>query len=184
MIKIDDILVEGEILNTNFACDLKKCKGACCTFPGEYGAPLKKEELPLIEDNLESAFEYLSEESIDIIKNEGFYEIKDGNLATRCIDGKDCVFVTYDGDVAKCSLEKAFYDKKSDFKKPISCHLFPIRVGDYAGKYLYFDKFKECEPAFEKGESEGIHLSESVKEALEREFGTDWTQKFIDLAKK
>lgn len=183
MIKIDNVLIDHEVLNAHFACDIAKCKGACCTFKGDYGAPVMKEEIAEIEKNLESAKKYLDERSLAIIKYEGYIDKKSDGLYTKCIDDKDCVFVFYDGDVAKCAIEKAYHNGESDFRKPVSCHLYPLRVGDFGGDYIYYDKIKECKPGRLNGREKGIHLVDSVKEALTRRFGEKWTEEFIHQVK-
>ncbi len=182
MYKIDEILIDEDVLTSYFSCDLRKCEGACCTFPGEYGAPLKDEEIEEINNSVEAAKEYLSERSLKILGRDGFYEGEKGKLNTVCIDKKDCVFVFYDGQIALCALEKAYFEGKSKFRKPISCHLFPIRVGNYNSKYIYYERIEECDPAIEKGCRERIKLADSLKEALERAYGDEWTEKFITLS--
>lgn len=183
MILIDKILINEEVISTKFSCDLKKCKGACCTFRSQYGAPLKDEEIPLIEEHLATAMEYLDKRSKNIIKNKGFYEGVPGDYSTLCIEEKDCVFVFYDGDIAKCAFEKAYFDGKSDFRKPISCHLFPIRVGEFGGEYLFYSKFSECAPALTKGEKDNTYIYECVESALRREYGDEWYQFLDDYVK-
>ncbi|TAL67240.1 MAG: DUF3109 family protein [Bacteroidetes bacterium] len=184
MILIDNILLEEEITETSFSCDLDKCKGACCTFPGKYGAPLKDEEIDLINNNLESAKKFLSEKSIDYIDRHGFYEGNKGDYSTVCIDKKDCVFVFYKNSVAKCALEKAYFNGESNFRKPISCHLFPIRINNTGRKYLYFQNIPECKPALKKGKSEKIELVNFSREALIRAYGEDWYNKISEYSSK
>lgn len=174
MILIDKVLVSEDIITTKFHCHLSECKGACCTFKGEYGAPLLNNEIELVEASKEAAAEYLSERSIGVLKKKGFYEGKADNYSTICIEETDCVFVFYEGDIAKCALEKAYLDGKTKFRKPLSCHLFPIRVSNFGGDYLYYSKFPECDPALAHGEEQGIHIYESVKEALIRAYGEEW----------
>ncbi len=179
MYNIDEILVDETITTSYFSCDLEKCKGACCTFPGKYGAPLKDEEIPEIEKCLEAAKEYMPKRAIQVLKKEGFSKGRPGKQNTVCIDDKDCVFVYYQGNIALCALERAFIDGKTKFRKPISCHLFPIRVGDFAGKYIYYEKIDECRPAINKGKAEQAILPCYVENALVRAFGEDWTEKLI-----
>lgn len=179
MILIKNILVDEKISSTHFSCDLTKCKGACCTFPGEYGAPVLEEEVELIMKSLPSAFEYLDSRSKTIIAEKGFVEDTGNGFHTVCIDKKDCVFVYYSGDIALCSLEKAFIDGKTDFRKPVSCHLFPIRVGSFGGKYIYYEKIKECEPALVHGKKNKIIMYESVKDSLIRSFGQEWFDEYV-----
>ncbi len=174
MILIGNILVDNEITKLHFLCNTDKCKGACCTFPGEVGAPLLDSEIEVIKDVINSASEFLSERSKSIIKSEGAVQGKPGDYSTNCIDKRDCVFVYYEGDVAKCSIEKAYFSGKTNYRKPISCHLFPIRVSNFAGTYLYFSKYEECQPAFQYGEEQNTSLVEMLKDALVRAYGNEW----------
>ncbi len=184
ILQIDNILVGREIAKTKFACDLKKCKGACCTLDGEYGAPLMYEELELIENILDKVKDYLPEQHRSEIETKGFYERKDNELMTRSFSNKACVFVYYQNGIAKCGIEKAFLDGKTDFRKPISCHLFPIRISEFGGDVLRFEKFNECSPALEKGEEEGISLIDYLKESLIRKYGNNWYLKLKEITDK
>ena len=143
IIQIENILVGREIAKTKFTCDLKKCKGACCTLDSEYGAPLMFEELELIENVLDKIKDYLPEKHRSEIEANGFYERKDTGLITRSFNNKACVFVYYENDIARCGIEKAFLDGKTNFRKPISCHLFPVRISEFGGDVLRFEKFKK-----------------------------------------
>jgi len=186
MIEIDGVLIDEDVVKSNFSCDLKQCKGACCTFPGESGAPLLKDEIAEITNVLEEVKKYLSERSLKEIEEFGFYEKNDDDLSTRCIDKKDCVFVIYDNDIAKCGIEKAYFNGDIKYRKPISCHLFPIREGYYGGKYIFYERFQECIPGMRKGERENTRLLESLEEALKRAYGSRWYDKLvtkIDLSK-
>lgn len=177
MFLIDNILLDEHIVNTPFLCETTKCKGACCTVKGGQGAPLLDEEIPLLEDAIQPATKYLSARSKEAIAANGVYEGAPGEYTTRCIDDADCVFVFYEGDIAKCSIEKAYFEGRGTFRKPLSCHLFPIRVTDFHGAYLYYDKFDECAPALEHGARQNVHIPETVKEALLRAFGEEWYAK-------
>ena len=130
-VEIDEIIVNREVIKTKFTCDLEKCKGACCTMESEYGAPITKSEIEKIEKILPIVFEYLPGRHIQEIKKNGFWYEVEGQLMTRSINKRACVFVTYEGDIAKCGIEKAYRDGKVDFIKPVSCHLFPIRSRFY-----------------------------------------------------
>jgi hypothetical protein len=174
MILINNILLDEEILEARFACDLSKCKGACCTFPGKLGAPVLDEEVDAINKSIKNVWDYLPEVARQEIKKRGAVEGTPGQYSTVCINDRDCVFVYYEGDVAKCALEKAYFDGKNDFRKPVSCHLYPIRVTDFGGKYLYYSKISECKPAVEHGEKENIAMPDYLKDALTRAFGEEW----------
>lgn len=180
IISVNGIMVRNEIADTPFICDLNKCKGACCTLESKYGAPLKRDEIGKIDSILGSVMHYLPQRNIDEIEENGFYVEEDGELLTNSIDNKECVFVYRDNGIAKCSIEKAFVEGKTDFKKPISCHLFPIRISDFGGDVLRFEKFDECKPALEKGAEENVTVAEFCEEALERNYGKQW---YSDLKK-
>jgi len=184
MILIENILLEEEITETSFSCDLNKCKGACCTFPGKIGAPLQEEEINMLYDNLDNAKKFLSKKSIDYIGKHGFYEGSKYSYSTVCIDKKDCVFVYYDKNVAKCAIEKAYFEGLSSFRKPISCHLFPIRVSSSGRKYLYFQNIPECKPALKKGKSEKVQLVNFSKDALVRAYGEEWYNRILDYTEE
>jgi len=171
--------IDKNITEIHFACDLKKCKGGCCTVYGGSGAPLLAEELELIEKNLESAKKYLSERNINYIEKKGFWEVDlEGSLTTMCINSRDCVFVYYDGDIAKCAIERAYFEGESDFRKPISCHLFPIRI---RGNNLVYEEFSVCSPALEKGSEENIIMGNFLKDAIIRRFSEDFYNNLQNL---
>lgn len=178
LISIQDVQVNTEIAETPFVCDLIKCKGACCTLESSYGAPLKKEEIGKIDGILNEVLYYLPEISREEIDENGYYEEKDGELYIRSIDNKECVFVHFQNGIAKCSIEKAFNEGKTNFKKPISCHLFPIRNSNFGGDVLRYEKIDECEPALEKGASENVTIAEFCEEPLQRNFGKKWYSEF------
>jgi hypothetical protein len=182
MYQYDGILVDEELIKQNFACDLAACKGACCTFPGDFGAPLLDEELDKIRKNYNEIKSYLPQKAIEIIEEEGFFQGNKGNYTTMCINRRDCVFVYYEGKIAKCGIEKAYFDGKSDFRKPLSCHLFPVRTGNFGGKYIYYEKINECNPALIKGENENMPLLDYLKDAFIRAYGTEWYEKFIEFS--
>ncbi len=174
MILIDTILLDEQLLSTPFLCDLGKCKGACCTMKGGQGAPVLEQEVEAVQSAIAPASKYLSKRSKDAIAAHGAVEQIDGEFMTVCIDDADCVFVYYEGDVAKCAIEKAYFAEETDFRKPLSCHLFPIRIADFNGPYLYYDEFEGCEPALKHGEKHNVRIPEAVQDALVRAFGEEW----------
>ncbi|MCH7972909.1 MAG: DUF3109 family protein [Bacteroidetes bacterium] len=180
-ILIDDIVVRDEILSQKFVCDLEKCKGACCTLKSEFGAPLLKEEIPLIEENYGEVEKYLPEKHKKAINTSGFYEEKHGELMINSVDNKSCVFVYYENDIAKCSLEKAYLEGKSSFKKPVSCQLFPIRISNFGGDVLRYEKFSECNHAEKKGSNKNTYLYEFSEEPLTSKYGSKW---YLSLKEK
>lgn len=181
LITVDDILVRSEVADTHFECDLSKCKGACCTFESDYGAPLLDEEVQKIEEILPIVKEYLPKVHLAEIENKGFFDEIDDEIFTSSINNKSCVFVYYEGDIAKCSIEKAYLDGKTDFKKPISCHLFPIRISKFGGDVLRFEKFSECSPALKKGNLNKKKLIDFCRESLLRKYGNNWFNKLKEI---
>lgn len=162
-----------------FSCDLPVCRGACCTMEGGRGAPLTDEELPFIEKSLSYAREYLSPVHRSYIEKYGFFEGTPGDYTTVCIDNKACVFVYYRNDIAQCSLERVYDDKKTEWKKPISCHLFPIRISNGKVGYIRYEKIPECDAGIAKGIKEGTSLIEFLEEPLRRRFGDNGYKNII-----
>ncbi len=178
---INGILVDTEIFHRKFFCDLSACKGACCTLKSEFGAPLEKDEIETIEKILPKIKKYLPEHSVSEIENGGFWEYKSETYMTRSIDNRDCVFVYYENDVAKCAIEKAYFNGEVDFKKPVSCHLFPIRVADFGGPILKYESYDECKPALKKGKEKNVTVLEFLKEPLTRKFGKQFYDELTNL---
>ncbi len=181
MILIDSILMDEEIIREHFACDLNACKGACCTLSGGEGAPLKKEEISMIQDAIPFAIKYLDERSHNMLQNNDWVGGSGDDLYVQCIDDADCVFVYREAGIAKCALEKAFHEGATTFRKPISCHLFPIRVRNFGGEYLSYQPFEECKPALQYGKQEGTLVIHAVKDSLIRAFGEHWYEQAIDM---
>jgi hypothetical protein len=181
-VSIDDVVVRNEVIEKKFECDLSKCKGACCTFKSNYGAPLLEEEVDKIEEILLVVKSYLPEKHVERIEKNNFYEVKEGEIYTNSYNSRACVFVYYDGDIAKCGIEKAFLDGKTNFRKPVSCHLFPIRISKFGGEVLRFEKFSGCDPALETGNKNNIRLIDFCGEPLKEKFGSKWFSKLKELS--
>src|SRR5688500_5021354 len=133
MFKVLDVLVDDALVTTKFACDLGACHGSCCTMPGGRGAPITDEEARMLIEATPVALPYLSDRNNVVIGSLGGVEGTPGNFATRCIDDRDCVYVYYEGAVAKCAIERAHFNGETPFRKPVSCHLFPIRSTEVLG---------------------------------------------------
>ncbi len=164
---IDEITFEENIKRTYFACDIEKCKGACCTLDGGRGAPLLDEELQEIENAFPIIKKYLPEKHLATIKKYGLYEGNPGKYATQCVENKACVFVYYENDIALCAFEKAFLQKEISWQKPLSCHLFPIRINRVT-QTAFFEYCSVCSPALEKGTKEHILLEDFLEKPLQR----------------
>ncbi len=179
MFVVADALISDDVLEAPFACNLGACLGACCV-RGESGAPLEPDERAVLEAVLPRVRKYLRPEALAIIERDGAWEeVEPGEYATRCVDEAECVFVTYEGAVAKCALQKAHLAGRIDFPKPLSCHLFPLRIeqiGDYT--VVNYEQVLLCDPARTYGRRHEIHLVDAVKEALIRKFGASWYEAF------
>jgi hypothetical protein len=184
ILPVGNILVRKEIAEMPFKCDLLKCKGACCTFESHYGAPVTWDEVERIKDILPTVIDYIPAVHKDVINQEGFYDIKKDVPLLKSYQHKACVFVYYENEIAKCAIEKAYLEGKTDFKKPISCHLFPIRVSDFGGDVLRYEHLDECQPAIELGKKENTTVAEFCKEPLNRLYGEEWYSQFKELIGK
>ena len=176
MILVGNSVVSDDIKDTMFACDLSKCKGACCV-DGDAGAPLLKEEIEIIEKHLPKINKYLLDAAKSVIDKQGFYEYDfEGELCTKIYNNnRECVFVIYEDGIASCAIEKAYHKGAIDFIKPISCHLYPIRVKDYGDfKALNYHRWSVCDSALIRGRHEGIPMYKFLKEPLIRSFGQEW----------
>lgn len=175
MIQIDDTVVSEILLEKKFVCNLKACKGACCV-EGDAGAPLEKDELEELKKVYPVVKEYLSEQSINALDKELYTIDDDGEYVTTLVNGKECAYVVFEEDgTSKCGIEQAYLDGKINWKKPISCHLFPVRLTSYnsftAVNYAYWDI---CDDACILGEQLGVKVYQFLKEPLIRKFGEKW----------
>lgn len=178
MVSIQNTTIDTTIAVARFACDLAQCKGACCTMPGPKGAPLMEEEIDEIEKAFPIIRKYLNDEHLRAIDAQGLVEGSTGVITTTCVDHRACVFVTYENGTAKCSFEKAYFKKEIAWRKPLSCHLFPIRIDHGFREQLRYESISECSPALNRGEAEGIFLSDFLKDALIRLYGEKWYEEF------
>lgn len=180
MIAIDNVLVSDNVVEAQFVCDLMKCKGGCCE-DGDAGAPLEKEELQLLNDVYETVKPYLTKEGIRWIEKHGRYLYdRDFGWVTPTIEGKMCVYGFRDKyGIIKCGIEQAYRDGKISWKKPISCHLYPLisnkaRVKGEFDKLNYEPREKLCNPACVQGKKLKVPVYEFLKEPLIRAFGEDF----------
>lgn len=178
MFVIENKIIDERIPYIKFSCDLDGCKGGCCTLKGGKGAPLTDSEIIEIESAIPVVKKYLEAKSLKEIENNNGIEGLPGNFTTGCIDNKDCVFVYFDGDIAKCVFEKAYFNNEISWRKPISCHLFPIRIADFGGEVVRFEKISECKPAIVNGKKNDILLYDFLRDALIRKYGEQWYKLF------
>ncbi|MCS6965985.1 MAG: DUF3109 family protein [Candidatus Kapabacteria bacterium] len=174
-IPIGDVLVDSSILGLPFACDVERCRGACCTVPGSLGAPLLEEEVPVVESLVALLLPRLPAEAQRILQESGAVMQQERQFYTRCVGEGACVFVVWERGIARCAIEQAYEEGLSSFRKPLSCHLFPLRLRQRRGqRYLVAEPFEECAPAYDHGRRCGTTVVGSVGEALERAFGSRW----------
>lgn len=176
MIQVGDVIVSMDCISERFCCDLDDCKGECC-IEGDAGAPLELEEVAAIEEALPAVWPMLSATAQAVIDRQGVaYTDDEGDLVTSIVNGKDCVFTCYDDrGYCYCALEKAYREGKSRFFKPISCHLYPIRVKKLRGGVaLNYHRWEVCRMAVLKGRQLDMPVYKFLKEPLVRRFGAAW----------
>lgn len=176
LLEIQDKVVSTQLFERKFVCDLNACKGACCV-EGDAGAPLSFEEVGVLEDALEQIKPYMRPEGIAAVEATGvFYIDPENEPATTLVNEKECAFVFFDDKgIAKCAVEHAYNEGEIDFKKPISCHLYPIRVkkfNDFEG--LNYNEWDICAPACACGEELNVPVYRFLKEPLIRAFGEEF----------
>ena len=176
MIEIGKTLISTELLEEHFVCDLNKCKGECC-IAGDYGAPLDKSELKEIEKYYPIVKPLLQERALKSLEEQGLYMKDDeGDWVTPLINGnEECAFTIFENGIAKCSFEKAYYDGQIPWKKPISCHLYPVRIKKLKNyDALNYDRWDVCAPACKLGKSLKVQVYQFLKESLTRKYGEEW----------
>ncbi|GAA4895340.1 DUF3109 family protein [Flaviramulus aquimarinus] len=182
MFQLGKTIVSEDIIEKDFMCNLSACKGACC-IDGDAGAPLEPDEAKILKDIYPKVKPFLRQEGIDVIESQGAYIITDdGELETPLINGADCAYVVFDEkNVALCAIEEAYNQGEVSWKKPVSCHLYPVRVQDYSEfSAVNYHKWQICDDACTLGEALQIPIYKFVKEALIRKFGEDW---YLELEK-
>jgi hypothetical protein len=176
MIELGKTIISQDILEKHFSCNLSACKGACCV-EGDAGAPLEEEELQILEQIYPRVKHFLREEGVKAIEEQGT-SVKDwdGEMVTPLVNGKECAYVIFDENgITKCGIEKAHEAGEVDFKKPLSCHLYPVRVTKYSRfDALNYHKWEICSPACTLGKELELPVYEFVKDALIRKYGEEW----------
>jgi hypothetical protein len=176
MFQLGKTIVSEAIIENDFVCNLSACKGACC-IDGDAGAPVTADEAQILEDIYPKVKPFLRKEGIAVIESQGT-SIKTafGELETPLINGADCAYVIFDEkNTALCAIEEAYNQGEVSWKKPVSCHLYPIRVKDYSEfSAVNYDKWEICDDACSLGKELQVPVYKFVKEALIRKFGEDW----------
>jgi hypothetical protein len=175
MLQIDNTIISLDVLEKEFICDLSICKGSCCV-EGDSGAPLEDDEVLFLEENYKKIEPYLNQKAKKVIKKHGiwFTDIE-GEKVTTLVNNKECVFVVFENGITKCGIEIAHNNGDIDFIKPISCHLYPIRVKEYSDfKAVNYNAWNICSSAVKLGRFKGVKVYEFLKEPLIRKFGYNW----------
>ncbi|MFN3918369.1 MAG: DUF3109 family protein [Flavobacteriales bacterium] len=173
MIQIDDKILSPELFKKKFVCDLNACKGACCV-EGDAGAPVTSAEVAIMEEGLEKVKPYMRPEGIAEIEKQGVFTVDvDGEYVTPLVKGKECAYVIFDENgITKCAWERAHSEGKVTFKKPTSCHLYPIRVDKSRGaEVLHYSEWNICKPACACGEKLDVQVFRFLKEPIIRQYG-------------
>lgn len=186
LIEVDDKVVSTQIFERKFVCDLNACKGACCV-EGDAGAPLTMEEIDLIEEDLEAIKPYMRPEGIEAINKSGiFYMDIDNEPVTTLVNGKECAFVYFDeAGITKCAIEQAHKEGKTSFKKPISCHLYPIRAKKFHEfTALSYNEWDICSPACACGKALDVPVFKFLKEPIIRAYGSSFYKELETVDKE
>lgn len=177
MLQIQDTLVSLDVIERCFHCDLEACHGECC-IEGDAGAPITAEEFEKLQETLPLVWDYLTPAGQRVLREQGpAYYDEEGDLVTSIVDGRDCVFTTYgENGMCLCALEKAYREGKTDFCKPMSCHLYPVRLKTLAGGVtaLNYHSWKICKAAEVLGRAKGVRVYQFLQGPLERRFGKEW----------
>lgn len=178
MIVLQNTVLSDDLKDKFFVCNLDKCKGACCV-EGDMGAPLDLDELPILAQVYEHVKPYMSAEGVKAVEDQGL-SVQDieGEHCTTTIGNRECAYAIYDENLTlKCAIEAAYLDGKIDWKKPISCHLYPIRITKYDGfEALNYDRWEICNPACAFGLELGVPVYKFLREPLIRKYGEAWFQ--------
>lgn len=172
MLSIDQVLISDDVIEEKFVCDLSRCKGGCCV-DGDAGAPLSREEAGLLEEIAGKVIPYLPEASVRELRRQGAFVTDAEGYMTPLVDGGICVYGIVENGIVKCGIEKAFQDGKISFKKPLSCHLYPIRIQSLEGYEAmnYEPREDLCKPGCALGAQLRVPVFRFLKEALVRRYG-------------
>lgn len=184
MIQIGNAVVSPDIFEKKFACNLAKCKGMCCVY-GDSGAPLNDNEITILQEIYPEVKPYMTPAGSEIVEQEGVYDVDwDDELVTPLVGhSDDCAYAYTDNDMVYCAIEKAFIDGKITFRKPISCHLYPIRITKFKDfEAVNYHAWDVCDDALRMGENTGTPLYIFLKEPLIRKYGAQWYEELCIAA--
>ena len=178
MLIIDNTSVSDDLYLIRFCCHLQRCLGACCV-AGDAGAPLEEAEISVLEDDLDHFKPYMTEQGIKTVEEQGVFDYDiHGKFVTPLVNDGECAFTNFKDGIAYCAIERAHSEGKTKFRKPVSCHLYPVRVTVYESFIaVNYEKWNICKPALKQGNKVGIPLYKFLKAALVRKFGLKWYEK-------
>ena len=181
MLQIGETIVSREILETHFACNLEKCKGMCCVH-GESGAPLNDDEIAVLQKVYPKVKRYMSPKGVAAAERQGVFatDIDDEKVTPLVGDSEDCVFAFRENDVYYCAIEKAYINGDIEFRKPVSCHLYPIRITQYSAfDAVNYHQWDICQEALTHGKNTATPLCVFLKEPLVRKYGAEWYEELF-----
>jgi hypothetical protein len=186
MIQIDDKLISEDLFSEEFVCNLAKCKGICCV-EGDAGAPLDEDETKILDEIYPKIKSYLRPEGIQAIEEQGTYTLDfEGDLVTPLVNNAECAYVIFDEKgYTKCAIEKAYEDGVIDWQKPISCHLYPIRITEYSNfSAINYHEWDICSDACTLGKELGVKVYQFLKKPLIRKYGEEFYQILSEAAEE
>ena len=186
MIQIDDKLISEDLFSEEFVCNLAKCKGICCV-EGDAGAPLDEDETKILDEIYPKIKPYLRPEGIQAIEEQGTYTLDfEGDLVTPLVNNAECAYVIFDEKgYTKCAIEKAYEDGVIDWQKPISCHLYPIRITEYSNfSAINYHEWDICSDACTLGKELGVKVYQFLKKPLIRKYGEDFYKTLSEAAEE
>ena len=186
MIQIDDKLISEDLFSEEFVCNLAKCKGICCV-DGDAGAPLDEDETKILDEIYPKIKSYLRPEGIQAIEEQGTYTLDfEGDLVTPLVNNAECAYVIFDEKgYTKCAIEKAYEDGVIDWQKPISCHLYPIRITEYSNfSAINYHEWNICSDACTLGKELGVKVYQFLKKPLIRKYGEEFYQTLSEAAEE
>lgn len=187
MIRVQDVILSEDIATAKFECDITRCKGACCVV-GDAGAPVDRTEIPILNKAFKQLKQSLNPEAVRIAERDGVVQgDSQSGFEISCIDSGECIFVEKnDAGVATCAIQNAFYKGEFNWEKPISCHLYPVRLKKVAGfEYANFEYIPAlCSSGCDNGETKGTRLYEFLEKSLTRRYGEGWYKELVKTCEK
>ncbi len=183
MLSLGETIISSAIFEEKFACDIEKCRGYCCLH-GDSGAPLEAGEAKILEELWPVLRQYMRPEGIRAVELKVNIIIdSDGDIVTPLIGKAECAYAQYKNGIYSCAIEHAWEEKKISFRKPISCHLFPIRIKKYEEfDAVNYEELKICKPALKRGRAEDIPVYRFLEQALIRVYGKKWYKELLSAA--